>query len=89
MRQLHTMKRERPMFVKEFRLSVWWFGRPKTPLKKLLCFAIDVVILSCPPIHCHTFFTLMAFHPMELDIDRKVIDVILYDLDVVKGTLTN
>ena len=88
-RELHTMQRESPGFVKELSLPVWWFGRPKAPLKKLLCFVINVVVLPCPPIHHQTFFALMAFHPMKVDSDGEVLDYISDDLNIVKGALTN
>ena len=82
--ELHTIQREISIFMKESRLSIRWFGRPKTLLKKLLCFVINIVILPCPPIQRQTLFFLMPFNPVKLDRDRKLLDDISDDLNIVK-----
>ena len=82
--ELDAMQREIPVLVKESSLPMQWFGSSKTPLKKFLCFAIDKVILPCPLIHCQTLFFLMVFHPVKLDRDRKLLDNISDDLNIVK-----
>ena len=83
-RELDAMHRESPVLMKESSVSIRWYRRPKTLLKKLYSLSIDVVILPCPPIHCQTLFFQMPFNPVEIDRERKLLDDISDYLNIVK-----